>query len=134
MRGFKTLEAGGSVAVSDRMHQTDFFHLEVATSDLPAGRPPAAQPKRPQENVCSKRQILDAQVAFNLLKGTNVRLTEVICDYRHRHHPSASFSLVGDATLQGGLKVPRSRFLWPRWPNRCQIYPHSTPFIAIYQA
>jgi hypothetical protein len=29
----------------------------------------------------SKRQILDAQAAFNLLKGTIVTLTEVVCDY-----------------------------------------------------
>jgi len=34
----------------------------------------------------SKRQILDAQVAFNLLKGTNVTLTEAVCDYLDRCH------------------------------------------------
>jgi hypothetical protein len=36
--------------------------------------------------VLSKRQILDAQVAFNLLKGTNVTLTEAVCDYLDRCH------------------------------------------------
>jgi hypothetical protein len=51
--------------------------------------------------VLSKRQILDAQVAFNLLKGTNVTLTEVVCDYLDRHHSSASSSLVGPPRSNG---------------------------------
>jgi hypothetical protein len=33
----------------------------------------------------SKRQILDAQVAFNLLKGTRVTLSEAVRDYLDRH-------------------------------------------------
>jgi hypothetical protein len=41
----------------------------------------------------SKRQILDAQVAFNLLKGTNVTLTEAVCDYLDRHHFGAAVEL-----------------------------------------
>jgi hypothetical protein len=40
----------------------------------------------------SKRQILDAQVAFKLLKGTNVTLTEVVGDYLDRHHSSEALS------------------------------------------
>jgi hypothetical protein len=51
--------------------------------------------------VFSKRQILDAQAAFNLLKGTNVTLTEAVCDYLDRHHSSASFSLVGTPRFKG---------------------------------
>jgi hypothetical protein len=43
--------------------------------------------------VFSKRQILDAQVAFNLLKGTNVTLAEAVCDYLDRHHFGASVEL-----------------------------------------
>ena len=52
--------------------------------------------------VLSKRQMLDAQVAFNLLKGTNITLTEVVCDYLDRHHSSASSSsLVGTPRCDG---------------------------------
>ena len=51
--------------------------------------------------VLSKRQILDAQVAFSLLKGINVTLTEVVCDYLDRHHSNASFSLVGTPRFNG---------------------------------
>jgi len=40
----------------------------------------------------SKRQILDAQVAFKLLKCTNVTLGEVVSDYLGRHHSSEALS------------------------------------------
>jgi len=42
--------------------------------------------------VFSKRQILDAQAAFNLLKDTNVTLTEAVGDYLDRHHSSEALS------------------------------------------
>jgi hypothetical protein len=37
MRWFKAFETGGGIAISDRMHQANPFHLEATTSDSSAG-------------------------------------------------------------------------------------------------